>query len=577
MKDMISKITKRQLIGLSFIICHLSFSVALVSCDKDVLDVNSDPFKNQTYLNALSSPISTFLTEEGGYEEYVNALHYSGMFDALNQSSSGVSFTAFVPTNDAMQAFYQRRGVSSLQELPKDYVRQFVLYHTVKDSILPDAFVLKKTVQNLSGDEIKIEIDSMHAGEATLNGEGHVVKMGLSAYNGKVYVLSSAMTPLVETVYDRITTAGTSIIMAEALRETGWDKKLSTVVDTTINEDRQRVITHYYYTLLNVSDQTFRNAGINSVAELRSKLKSNDSRGLSEDSLLNEYVGYHILGNQYTTAELGAMNGSEATRIWSSSAQNQVFTVTYDSLATDEAKKYTLNANAQAARFVPTASNVLSKNGYVHELDGWLPVWEPEQTAVLWDLADYTAIKNMVDPESYQPAEPTQSEKRTRVATATCFEYEMGESGSKNASYSDIDYVTCTNKFKANNNDRIVFNLGYMGTASMTTPTIVRGKYRVELDFVYTSSQSFMRTQSDGNGGMLKIMFDDNDDMKTFKAPYTTVSTIQQGVYSATLYDEVDFAETASHKFSFTILDPAASTNKGFSLQFDCIRFIPID
>ena len=577
MKDMISKITKRQLIGLSFIICHLSFSVALVSCDKDVLDVNSDPFKNQTYLNALSSPISTFLTEEGGYEEYVNALHYSGMFDALNQSSSGVSFTAFVPTNDAMQAFYQRRGVSSLQELPKDYVRQFVLYHTVKDSILPDAFVLKKTVQNLSGDEIKIEIDSMHAGEATLNGEGHVVKMGLSAYNGKVYVLSSAMTPLVETVYDRITAAGTSIIMAEALRETGWDKKLSTVVDTTINEYRQRVITHYYYTLLNVSDQTFRNAGINSVAELRSKLKSNDSRGLSEDSLLNEYVGYHILGNQYTTAELGAMNGSEATRIWSSSAQNQVFTVTYDSLATDEAKKYTLNANAQAARFVPTASNVLSKNGYVHELDGWLPVWEPEQTAVLWDLADYTAIKNMVDPESYQPAEPTQSEKRTRVATATCFEYEMGESGSKNTSYSDIDYVTCTNKFKANNNDRIVFNLGYMGTASMTTPTIVRGKYRVELDFIYTSSQSFMRTQSDGNGGMLKIMFDDNDDMKTFKAPYTTVSTIQQGVYSATLYDEVDFAETASHKFSFTILDPAASTNKGFSLQFDCIRFIPIE
>jgi uncharacterized surface protein with fasciclin (FAS1) repeats len=577
MKDMISKITKRQLIGLSFIICHLSFSVALVSCDKDVLDVNSDPFKNQTYLNALSSPISTFLTEEGGYEEYVAALHYAGMFDALNQSSSGVSFTAFVPTNEAMKAFYQRRGVSSLQELPQDYMRQFVLYHTVKDSILPDAFVLKKSVQNLSGDELKIEIDSMHAGEATLNGEGRIVEMGLSAYNGKVYVLSSAMTPLVETVYDRIANAGTSAIMAEALRATGWDKQLSTVVDTTVNQDRQRVITHYYFTVLNVSDQTFQKAGIASLDALRSKLKSNDSQGLSEDSLLREYVGYHILKNQYTTTELGAMNGSEVTRTWSSSAQNQVFTVTYDSLATDEAMKYTLNTNGQAARFVMASSNVLSKNGYVHELDGWLPVWEPEQTTVLWDLADDTAIKNMVDAENYQPAEPTQSEKRSRVATASCFEYEMGESGSKNTSYSDIDYVTCTNKFKANNNDRIVFNLGYMGSASMTTPTIVRGKYRVELDFVYTSSQSFMRTQSDGNGGMLKIMFDDNDDMKTFKAPYTTVSSIQQGVYSTTLFDEVDFAETSTHKFSFTILDPAASTNKGFSLQFDCIRFIPIE
>lgn len=548
-----------------------------VSCDKDVLDVNSDPFKNQTYLNALSSPISTFLTEEGGYEEYVAALHYSGMFDALNQSSSGVSFTAFVPMNEAMQAFYQRRGVGSLQELPKDYMRQFVLYHTVKDSILPDAFVLKKTVQNLSGDELKIEIDSMHAGEATLNGEGRIVEMGLSAYNGKVYVLSTAMTPLVETVYERIAGAGTSTIMAEAFRATGWDKKLNTIVDTTLNEERQRVITRYYYTVLNVSDQTFQKAGITSLDALRSKLKAADNKGLSEDSLLREYVGYHILGNQYTTAELGALNGSEVTRIWSSSAQNQVFTVTFDSLATDEAMKYTLNANAQAAHFVPTASNVLSKNGYVHELDAWLPVWEPEQTAVLWDLADYTEIKNLIDAENYQPAEPTQSEKRSRVATASCFEYEMGESGSKNSSYSDIDYVTCTNKFKANNNDRIVFNLGYMGQASMMTPTIVRGRYRVEIDFVYTSSQSFMRTQSDGNGGLLKIMFDDSEDMKTYKAPYTTVNSIQQGVYSTTLFDEVVFSETSSHKFSFTILDPAASTNKGFSLQFDCIRFIPIE
>ena len=558
----------------AFFILHSSFFVS--SCDKDVIDINSDPFKDQTYSNTLVSPISTFLVEQGGYEEYVNALRYSGMFDALNQSSSGVSFTAFVPTNDAMKAFYKRRGVDSLRQLEAEYMRQFILYHTVKDSILPDAFVLKKSVQNLSGDEIKIEIDSVHAGEATLNGEGRVVEMGLSAFNGKVYVLSSAMTPLVETIYDRVVNGGTSSIMAEALRATGWDKKLSTVVDTTFNEERQRVVTHYYYTLLNVSDATFGKAGIGSFDQLKTRLKNDDQQGLTEDSLLREYVGYHILQNQYATSDLGAISGSEVTRIWSTAATNQVFTVTTDTLATDEAKKYTLNASAQQALFVPTASNVLAKNGYVHELDGWLPIWEPEQTTVLWDVADYTDIKNIVETEYYQPAEPTSSEQRYRVANATCFEYEAGESGSKNTSYSDIDYVTCTNKFKANNNDRIVFNLGYMGSVSMKTPTIVRGKYRVEIDFVYTSSQSFMRTQSDGNGGLLKISFDDDADQTTFKAPYTTVSSIQQGVYNTTLYDEVEFPQTASHKFSFTILDPAASTNKGFSIQIDCIRFVPV-
>ena len=42
-------------------------------------------------------------------------------------------------------------------------------------------------------------------------------------------------------------------------------------------------------------------------------------------------------------------------------------------------------------------------------------------------------------------------------------------------------------------------------------------------------------------------------------------------------YDEVEFPETAAHKFSFVVLDPSASTNSNFSLQFDYIKFIPIE
>ena len=579
---------------LTFIRCHLLLAaVLLTACDKDVIDINSDPFKNETYINSLKSPISTFLTEQEGYEEYVRALRYAGMFDALNQSSSGTSFTAFVPNNEAMTEFYHRRGVDSLPQLSSEYVRQFILYHTVKDSILPDAFVQKKSVQNLNGDVITIEIDSLHAGQALLNGEGHIVEMGLSAYNGKIYALSRAMTPLVETVYDRLVEGGRSSVMLQALKATGWDKRLATVVDTTYDEKNSRIITHRYFTVLNVSDAAFQRAGIGSLdqlkAQLRLKLNNKEqmrlklnnkeqiiNNNVDEDSLHREYVGYHILQNQYTIGELGAMNGSSTTRIWSSSAQNQVFTVTVDTLAVDEAHRLTLNAQDEAARFVLDQSDVLSKNGYVHELDGWLPVWEPEQAEVLWDLADYTEIKNLVDADDYQPQEPTSSEKRYRVAQATCFEYEMGEAGSKNRSYSEIDYVTCKSNLKeANNLDRLVFNVGYMGKVSMQTPTIVRGKYRLELTIIYMTGNNFMRQQSDGNGGLLKMQFDDNDQQTVFTAPYTKVPSPLPGVYTSTIYDEIEFPETASHRFSFVVLDPAASTNANFSLQFDCIRFIP--
>lgn len=569
-----TKIFKSPIVA-CLLCCNLV--AALTSCDKDVIDINSDPFKGQTYTNSLSSPISTFLTEQEGFEEYVRVLRYSNMFDALNQSSSGTSFTAFVPNNEAMQEFYHRRGVDSLPQLTPEYMRQFVLFHTVKDSILPDAFVQKKSVTNLASWSMPVTIDSLHPGQALLAGEGQVIQMGLSAYNGKVYVLSRALTPLVETVYDRVVEAGTSAIMLEALKATGNDKKLATVVDTTYNEKHSRIITRYYYTLLNVSDAAFQRAGIASFDQLKAKLRSNDRDGLSEDSLLREYVGYHILQNQYSMTEMGAMNGSDVTRTWSTSAANQVFTITVDTLATNADEQLTLNAQGEKAHFVIGSSNVQGTNGFVHELDSWLPVWEPQQTAVLWDLADYTEIKNLVPTEYYQPAEPTSSEQRYRIATATCFEYEKGEAGSSNNSYSDIDYVTCKNNLKdANNLDRVVFNVGYMGKVAMQTPTIVRGKYRVELTIIYLTSHNFMRQQSDGNGGMLKMQFDDSDDMTTFTAPYTKVTSALPGLYTSTIFDEVEFPETASHRFSFVVLDPTASTNKNFSLQFDCIRFIPI-
>ena len=553
-------------------------AITFAACDKDVFDINTDPFKDEVYSTTLMSPISTFLTEQEGYGEYVKMLNYANMFNALNQSSSGTSFTAFVPTDDAMHEFYRRRGVDSLQQLSPEYAKAFILYHTVKDSILPESFVQKKSVQNLSGDIINISIDSLNAGQAILNNEGHVVEMGLSAYNGKVYVLSKAMTPLVETVFDRVVQEGRSAIMAEALEATGWARRLSVVQDTTLNEARQKVVTHYYFTLLNVTDDTFAKAGINSLDQLRSQLRAADEEGLADDSLLRKYVGYHVLTNQYTTDEMGAMTGSEATRIWSSSAANQVFTVTYDSLATREAEKYVINNAGVSARFIPEASNILCKNGYLHNIDGWMPVWEPKQATVLWDLADYTEIKNIVDPEFYQPAEPTASEQRFRVATATCFEYEMGEAGSKNRNYSDIDYVTCRSNMKdANNHDRIVFNLGYMGKASMRTPTIVRGKYKVELTIIFMTGNNFMRQQTDGNGGMLKMAFDDKDEYTVFNAPYTKVTSALPGVYTSTIYEEIEFPETASHTFSFIVLDPAASTNSNFSLQFDYIKFTPIE
>ena len=58
----------------SRILLFISVICLLASCDKDVINWNSDPFKGDSYISDLKSPISTFLSEQEDFAEYVKTL-----------------------------------------------------------------------------------------------------------------------------------------------------------------------------------------------------------------------------------------------------------------------------------------------------------------------------------------------------------------------------------------------------------------------------------------------------------------------------------------------------------------------
>jgi hypothetical protein len=130
--------------------------------------------------------------------------------------------------------------------------------------------------------------------------------------------------------------------------------------------------------------------------------------------------------------------------------------------------------------------------------------------------------------------------------------------------------------------------MGYLGSVSMKTPTLVKGKYRVTVNMAYLTEQSIMRTSSGCKGGLIKILVDlpeefdsatDDESLynKVLVAPYTEITKSLPGVYEGTLYEEISFDETASHTMKFIIMDPAASTSSKVYLQFDTIVFTPIE
>lgn len=534
--------------------------LAFIACE--------DPYKDSTYQVYDENPISSYLSDQSEYSEWVSILKYANMFNALNQADQ--DFTAFVPNNEAVTAFYQKKGVASIEELGAEYAKSLVLFHTVLDTISVDDFINSTSITNLSKDQLSIQIDSTTAGEAILNGEARVTQMAFSVSNGVIYFLADVMTPLVETVYERVAQNESYSIMREALDVTGWADSLNTLADTTYLDGVQSV-SKRYYTFLAVTNASFAQEGIQNLSDLKTTLGAGENVQDSANALF-QYVAYHILQSNYTLENLTSFNGADTSSIWDTAADNQVLMITLDSLSQE---KFFLNQLGTPANFVVESSDVLAKNGFLHEISGYLPIWEPQQATVLWDLTDYGDVRNLVPTEIYQPAAPVSSEDNLNIFDAASYVAEVSASGVSNRTYNYLAYVTCkTNLRDANYFDRLVINLGYLGHVTMRTPTLVKGKYRVDLKFVYLSDHAFMRTMSDGNGGLMKISFD--GDHVANVSPYTTVTRTLAGVYDATLYDEIEFETTAKHDFKIIIMDPAASTNSKFSLQLDCITFTPI-
>lgn len=556
-------------------------ALLFTSCD--------DPAEGTTFVADGQSPISNRLLEMGGFSEYVGILQKSNMFNALNYKGNSKGFTALAPTDAAMAEFYTRSGVT-LETMTPEFARDFVLYHTLEDSlsfekVMPEVGKDSRSLKNLSNDKITVTVcDNEEEGLLRLtnsNSYGIVTETD-SAKNGSIFILSRALTPLVENLYDRVLQDEEYGIMRQALEETGWDETLTTLVDPVTGESRS-------YTILGVTDATFAKAEIGSLEALKEKLvELNTEEGITADSLLRAYVGYHIVVGSNTVSSLGAVQGSNTTRLWDCGAKNLVFTITTDEEAETMYDRYVINKESETpVHFVAEKSNVLALNGYLHQIDSWMPMWEPEQQTVVWDLAENPTIKEIAG-DDYQPEEVT-GVHRYDVSTAFGPDAIVAKENKNGNFFDGVTYYVPTININAAgikagvrypyNNDCLVFNLGNTGSASLPTPTLVRGKYKVVLSLIYVNDHADIKKKTKGSGGTIEMSFDGKD--KKYDAPYTKIPTYKplqhNGAYDVEIYDVVEFESTSSHTFTFTVKDGAAATESKYSLMFDTITFIPVE
>ena len=555
----------------------------------------NDPYEDSTYQVYDMNPISSYLeTRSDEFSEWITVLKYADLFNAVNQASS--YFTVLVPTNEAVRSFYLKKNVSSIQELGKDYARSLAEYHIVNDSINLNTFVQggKLEAKTLSDDYLSVSFDeSSETGgfnSIYVNKEAHVKDLAIQVSNGYVYVLNDVMSPLVENLYERISENSDKYsIFIEALNQTSWKDSLSIIYDEIRQEDNTVIQQKRNYTLLAVSDDTYRSEGVTSVADLAVKTGAVGTDYKDETNELFRYVAYHVIGGSYSVFDFNNFSGGTTTKLWTTKAD----AVLEASLQSGNKLYFNyegeIDGQSVKAMFVEDGSDVQAKNGILHEIDSWLPLWESEiPVLVEWDFADYEEVAAWVnggygDPDQkYQTVD--EGEHQSDVSSLACYTIDAKSSATStdgsNGGYYPVGYATpktgsawtnCKNK------DHIYLNLGYNGSIIMKTPILIAGKYKVILKVTYATSMNFMRTMTSGsNGGKIRFTFDGDSETTTEIPIYASITANTLGLYDTVIYDEIEFSKTGTHSMKMVIADPAATSNSKFRIQLDYMTFEPI-
>ena len=91
----------------------------------------NDPYDGDTYVVFDMQPAGTYLSNRSDdFSEWIHIMKYADLYNAVNQATQ--SFTLFVPNNAAVKEFYNRKGVSSIEDLGTEYARSLVSYHIVQ-------------------------------------------------------------------------------------------------------------------------------------------------------------------------------------------------------------------------------------------------------------------------------------------------------------------------------------------------------------------------------------------------------------------------------------------------------------
>lgn len=576
-----------------------------------------DPYEDTTYLtdtgDELDMTCAAVLSKNSDdFSLWVELLKYADYYNALNDADA--TATVFCPTNEAMREFLAWKGVESVSELDREYARAVVREHILNADLSDESLInYAETgedipVQTLFNtylstgfgytitdvDDADLDNRVYNADSIYLNNQARLEKfVATKTSNGEIFTMGDVIRPVAETILERLRPYNEYGIFIEAAERCGYDKIVARETDTTYNIDGSFSVTTINFTCLAVPDEVFAAAGINSVDALCSYLGAG-SDYTEPTNELYRYIAYHFFDKSQYISDFFHFDEEGQINIFDTECTYQVVT------CEDIDGIHTFNKQTHIIR-----SDIPARNGVIHKINDILPVWEPDPVTVIWDFCNtaeiisfvnaYGADKNLgamfTSPLTSREIAIDLSEDKFdgdygNISALVDGETYIGNSTSaRYQTYRKIGFVKCkykssrentVNNYGAYMNNLLQLNLGYGGWVEFETPSIIKGRYKVEL--FYGGDATLYKFYGAGSRTRFILDNDETSDVYIYKGltgqGFTAATT---GIGSVELWGAVEFENSEKHTLRGQMMDINAKTDSRYHQLWDYVKFTPIE
>jgi uncharacterized surface protein with fasciclin (FAS1) repeats len=558
-----------------FVFKLLAFAL-LVAATAATWSACKDDLEGQTFLTSDDVMMDDYIMQNdlsmSAFLDVVDRAGFRGMMHAY-----GI-YTCFVPTNEAVAAYLQALGKSSVADLSPEECADIVKYHVVRHTGEGDdvvAFMSSDFIDGRLGNpnlQVKyLTTKTVQAEGKTaiqVNREANIVEKDIFVANGYIHKIDKVLTPPEKTCGEQLKELPAAYsLFKEVMEETGLLNTLNKAADSV------------WYSVFLQSNAAFGSVGISSKDELLQYLRDNAKYDATvpDDSLLQIYAAYHCVKGLYYLADLSKVSALQ------SMATNQAITVKLSG-ATLLVNEYgSAGSNSYEAGVAIDKESWYTdyscSNGVLVDVQGYIGPKIRGAQALYWDVAEQpelTANSKFRKATIPVPWDELQNWSEMKLTLA---------SGIK--TYGEFAYSffsSYTNNYQLVNQDALQLRWYRLSSVELTLPLLTPGTYNVWVAFRRANTEGsrvranvVQEGQDDQAMGMVK--FEEYINIETAaevllpagykryvaKERATTMNCVQWGTCVV--------QSTGRHKLRCDVVERGRNAD----MWLDMIMFIPID